>query len=121
MSDVQTAPAPAATDSTRTIAILVYILYLAAFVNGLTAIAGVVLAYVKRADARGTVYESHFSNAIETFWICFGLCVLGALTIWFGLGVLAFIGAAIFFLYRAIKGLVRVIDSKPYVRGHWST
>lgn len=116
MADTQTtaSPSAAAQDSTRTIAILVYALYLGAFFNGLTAIAGLVLAYVRRPEAKGTIYGSHFTNAIETFWISFGLCVLGVLTIWFGLGILAFIGAAIFYLYRSIKGLVRVIDNKPY-------
>ena len=56
-------------DSARTMAIIVYLLYLAALINGLTAIIGVILAYVKRDESRGTVYESHFSNAIEVFWI----------------------------------------------------
>ncbi len=101
-------------DSTRTIAILVYALYLAAFVNGLTALIGVILAYVKRAEARGTVYESHFTNAIETFWIALGLCILGAVTIWIGIGILAFIGAFAFYVYRSIKGLVRAIDARAY-------
>ncbi|SRR5579885_174323 len=111
MTDAQIAPA---TDSTRTIAILVYALYLAAFVNGITALIGVILAYVKRGEARGTIYESHFTNAIETFWITLGLCILGALTIWIGIGILAFVGAFAFYLYRAIKGLVRAIDARAY-------
>jgi len=109
-----TPAATSAPDSTRTIAILVYALYLAAFVNGITAIIGVVLAYVKRNEAHGTVYESHFTNAIETFWISLGLCVIGALTIWIGIGILAFVGAFVFYIYRSIKGIVRAIDARAY-------
>jgi uncharacterized membrane protein len=40
----------------RTFTIIVYALYLAAFCSGFTALIGVILAYVKRADARGTPY-----------------------------------------------------------------
>ena len=112
MSDAHTATATP--DSSRTIAILVYALYLAAFVNGLTAVGGVILAYVKRGEARGTIYESHFTAAIETFWISLGLCLLGVATIWLGVGVLAFLGAFVFWIYRSIKGIVRAIDAKPY-------
>jgi uncharacterized membrane protein len=53
----------------RLVSALIYGLYLFAFCNGITALIGVVIAYVKRADARGTIYESHFSNAITVFWV----------------------------------------------------
>ena len=105
---------------TRTLVIIVYGLYLAALLCfGLSGIAGVILAYIKRDDAKGTIWESHFENAIHAFWIWFGLSVLGILTIWFIIGFLILLLAYVYFAYRTIKGLVQAIESKAYVlRAH---
>ncbi len=99
----------------RTMAIIIYALMLASFVSAhMAAILGVILAYVKRPDASGTIWESHFNAAISTFWVslvvlifaiplCFvliGFPILGLLAIWY--------------LYRTIRGLVRAIDDQPY-------
>jgi len=102
-------------ESLRTFTIVVYALYLAAFCNGFTALIGVILAYVKRADARGTPYESHFTNAIEVFWV--GLVVSLAaipLLFLFGLGILVYCGLVVWYLYRTIKGLVRTIEGRAF-------
>jgi uncharacterized membrane protein len=122
MSDVSPPPvaptAPMATpiDDTRTLVIVVYGLYLAALLCvGLSGIAGVILAYVKRDDARGTIWHSHFENAIQTFWVWFGLSVIGVLTVWLVIGFFILIGAYIYFAYRTIKGLIRAVDSQAYV------
>jgi uncharacterized membrane protein len=122
MTDTQAAAMqPAATQSQdelqnlRTITIIVYALYLAALCNGVTAIIGLVLAYVKRKEASGTIYESHLTNTIEIFWV--GL-VLGLACIplffLFGLGVLIAVGLAVWLIYRVVRGLVHAIESKAY-------
>ncbi len=112
------APAPAApvADEARTLAIIVYGLYLAAVIScGLAGIAGVILAYVKRGESHGTIWESHYDNQINAFWVWFALMILGAFTFWMlGLGFVIMGIAFVWFLYRTIKGLVRAIDSKPY-------
>jgi uncharacterized membrane protein len=106
---------PSDTD-TRTLVIVVYALYLAAlFSGGMTGIAGVILAYIKRDEARGTIWESHFENAIHAFWIWFVLFVIGIPTSLVFVGIFVIIGAFIYFLYRTIKGLIAAVDSKPYV------
>lgn len=107
-------PGPDALESARTTAIIVYLLYLAALVNGFTAIIGVILAYVKRDDARGTIYEGHFSNAIEVFWV-FLVGMLVAVPLCFvliGFPLVALL--YVWVLFRTIKGLVRAIDGRPY-------
>jgi uncharacterized membrane protein len=106
---------PSAEETARTTAIVIYLLYLAALINGLTAIIGVVLAYVKRDDVRGTIYEGHFSNAIEIFWVfLIGMCV--AVPLCFVLvGIPLVILLYVWVLFRTIKGLVRAIDAKPYL------
>lgn len=119
MADISPQPpmpvAVSSGDDTRTLAIIVYGLYLGAlFCVGLSGIAGVILAYIKRDDAKGTIWESHFENAIHAFWIWLGLSVLGVLTIWLVIGLFVLIAAYIYFAYRTIKGLLRAIDAKPY-------
>ncbi len=124
----------------RSLAILGYILFLLAMFNGLTAVAGVILAYVKRDDARGTIWSSHFENQIVVFWVmllgAFAGLLLHLLLFPISLGLLfsgQFIWPAIslfslplllslaiwpilflWFLYRVIRGLVRASDNRAY-------
>jgi uncharacterized membrane protein len=133
MSDA--AQTPAAGDlSLRLFAIIAYVLFLLAFTNGITAIAGVVIASLKRDEARGTIYESHFRNMIAMFWL--GIAAMAAVLALVGLGVfglighhghppaaliailpaigLALVGFAVFYLFRIVKGLARAVDGKAY-------
>jgi uncharacterized membrane protein len=126
----------------RTIVLIVYSLFLLAMFNGFTAVAGVILAYIKRDEARGTIWESHFRNLIHVFWIALAVAVVAvallieaaggfAITMFATNGnpppiVIAWLvalipvfwlGAVLFFLwylYRTVRGLVQAIESKPY-------
>lgn len=110
------ATTPAEVDA-RSYTIIIYGLYLAAvFCGGATGIVGVIMAYIKRAEFKGTVWESHIENAIHAFWVWLLLFVAGIpLLLAFGLGFLLMGGAFIYFLYRTIRGLIAAIDGKPYV------
>ena len=140
MSDAPSASDDGHESNARILAIVVHALYLLALANGLTAIAGVVLAYIKRSDAKGTPYYGHFSAAIATFWVVLiagALLMMLALQLMFGtllfyarpladsawhpavmaivpLIGLGFLVLLIFYLYRTIKGLVRAIEGRPY-------
>ena len=132
-------PGEAQHSGLRTTAMICYVLYLVAFINGLTAIIGVIIAYIKSADAAGTVWESHFRNLIVTFWVIFAALIVGFATLpislfslaalfdsdfaWPAMSALAFPLLAwilifpvlfIWFLYRAIRGLVRAADDRAY-------
>jgi uncharacterized membrane protein len=121
--------------SSRIMALVGYALLLLACTNGITAIAGVVIAYIKRGETRGTVWESHFSNMIVVFWTAvvvtvsfFAAVAWGAVTIFatnppqaplnligFGAAVyVAMIAFAVWYLYRTIRGFVRALDGKAY-------
>jgi uncharacterized membrane protein len=131
--DVQNAT-PAFTD-TKMLAIVCYGLLLLAFTNGLTAIVGVVLAHIKRGDARGTVWESHFTNVIHVFWTGVAFWVIFLLAALFGVAGmwhdvivndfpapmfalpilgLAFLGYVVWYLYRIVRGLMFALENKPY-------
>ena len=123
----------------RTAAMICYVLYLVAFINGLTAIIGVIIAYIKKSDAAGTVWESHFRSLIVVFWVMLAVLVLGLITLpvslfsiaalydsdfaWPALSALALPMLAwmfilpvfvVWFLYRMIRGLMRAADDKAY-------
>ena len=76
----QPSPAPGSGEARhsglRTTAMICYVLYLVAFINGLTAIIGVIIAYIKRSDAVGTVWESHFRNLIVVFWVMLAVLIV---------------------------------------------
>ena len=96
-------------DTLRTIVIAGYALQAAGFITGgLGNLVAVILAYVKRDDARGTWQESHFSWRLRSvLWAI----VLYAVTFpFFLLGLLIFNPAwvliSIWFLYRIVSGMI---------------
>lgn len=99
----------------KTLSIVVYCLYFSSYLIGITGIIGIIIAHLKKGDAAGTVFESHFSNQIKIFWIGLGLSVLGGALVFVTIGWFIIIGTAIWALYRSIKGLLRAIDGKAYV------
>jgi uncharacterized membrane protein len=92
---------------------IIYGLYAASLVVGVTYIVAIILNYVKRDDVAGTMYESHFRWQIRTFW--FGLLwfVIGCLTFWFIVGFIVWIASGIWFIYRIVIGWLRLSEGKP--------
>jgi uncharacterized membrane protein len=81
---------------------------------------GVIVAYVKRGEARGTWLESHMTWLIRTFWwstvwALIGwvvLVLLAIVLIGFALGPLIWMVTAIWVLYRVIKGVLYFKDQR---------
>jgi uncharacterized membrane protein len=98
----------------KNITMVVYLLQALSFLWGLTAIVAVIVNYVKRDDARGTVFESHFDWQIRTFWWGLLWAVLGMLLIVAaGLGFLVMFVAWIWAVYRVVKGWLKLTENKP--------
>ena len=135
MSETATPQPQSEASDARLFAILCYALFIAVFTNGITGIVAVVLAYIKRADVKGTIWESHFDNVIQVFWIGIAVfVVLLALAAVVAFGVvhttrtdefapsLLFLPAiwllgvlyVVWYLYRTVKGLMRAIDRRAY-------
>jgi uncharacterized membrane protein len=83
----------------------------------LIGVVGVVVAYVKRSEARGTWLESHMTWLIRTFWWS---------TVWAAIGWVLFITilgipfalmiwavVAVWVLYRVIRGVLNFKDQRP--------
>ena len=98
----------------RTMALVVYVLYIISPFVGFTSIIGVIIAHIKRSDAdRSPIYGSHFRRQISLFWISLLLAIVGWLTTVFLIGWLILAGTFIYFEYYSIKGLLRVSERRP--------
>lgn len=88
-----------------------------AFVFGVPSIVAVILNYLKRAEARGTFLESHFSWQIRTFWYTLLWCAIGGLLFVTVVGALVaiplFIVVGLWVIYRVIRGWLALNDRKP--------
>lgn len=99
--------------SAKTLTTIIYALYAASYLIGITAIVAIIINYVKKEDVAGTFLESHFRWQIRTFW--FGLLwgVLGALTFLLVVGWIVLVADGIWIIYRIVKGWLRLNDNKP--------
>ena len=97
----------------KTITTVVYVLQALGFFVGITWIVAVVINYVKKEEVRGTWLESHFRWQIRTFW--FGLLwgVIGGLLAVVLIGFAILFAAAVWIIYRIVKGWLSLIDGKP--------
>ena len=114
--DVTPSPAPDAAklESLKQLTMIIYVLYAASLFVGITGIVAIVMNYVKRDDVRGTIYESHFTWQIRTFWWGLGWSAIGFVLLFaFGLGLLVWFVAGIWALYRVIKGFLKLNDNQP--------
>jgi uncharacterized membrane protein len=102
--------------SLKTLTMVVYALQVLSVFVGITAIVGVIINYVKREDAAGTMYESHFDWQIRTFWWGLLWTAVGFILLFaFGLGVVVWFVAGIWALYRVVKGFIKLNDNQPVV------
>ena len=104
-------PRPPAVSNTQLV-LAVYILYLVAYVTGITALIGVIIAHVKVADA-APLEKTHYQFQIRTFWIGMLYVVIG------GILTLVVVGIAVLFWYfiwslvRNVKGILALNENKP--------
>ncbi len=92
---------------------LVYVLYLVSLLVGVTALIGVVIAYLNRPQAAGTWAESHYTYQVRTFWIGLLYALLSAVLMIVGVGFLLFIAVAIWAIVRCIRGLQWASSGHP--------
>jgi uncharacterized membrane protein len=94
------------------LALIVYILYLAGWLTGITPIIGVIVAYIQ-SDTADPVARSHFQFQIRTFWILLLYVVVGLVLTVVGVGVLILLWSLVWSLVRNIKGILALNENKP--------
>lgn len=100
-------------DNLKTMVYVTYGLFIVGiFMGGFPAIAGVVLAYIKRDEALGTIYHSHFLYLIRTFWVSTLIGLLGVLLSLIFVGIFVIIAVSIWYIFRVIYGAVRCYEQK---------
>lgn len=106
--------------SLRRVVLVDYLLHIAGllFSAGLLSVVALIINYAKRADARGTLYASHIDWMISTFWWTLFWVVVSFVpslllsVVSFGLLSFLFVIPGVWFLYRMLKGLLRLNDGR---------
>lgn len=106
-------------DNSRTVAMVVYGLYIGSLVVGITLLVGVIVAYVKRGDMRGTMYYDHMQYLIKTFWYSLLGFIIGGLTLALAVGGIILIAVSVWFIYRVVAGFIKLYDGKPVSPDGW--
>ncbi len=101
----------------RNLVITVYALQAISTLVGFTIFIALIINYVKREDVEGTIAASHFRWQIRTFWFGLLWLTIGYITTLFLLGYLVFFAASLWFVYRIIKGWLRIYENRPMYTG----
>ena len=114
--DVEVLSPRGSRDGFNTVGHVVYAIYAVSLFTALPMLIGLVIAYLARGDARGTVAWDHFTWAIRTFWtaLLFGL-LFGALT-WVLIGWPLLAALWLWTVYRIVRGWLAVTNRSPLYR-----
>ena len=92
---------------------VIYGLYAASLVVGITALVAIVLNYIKKEDVAGTFLESHFRWQIRTFWFSLLWGFIGLILSLVLIGIPILIADLVWYIYRIAKGWLRLHEGKP--------
>jgi uncharacterized membrane protein len=104
-------PPPPAMSSTQ-LALIVYILYFAAYITGITSLIGVIIAHVKVGEA-DPLAKTHYQFQIRTFWIGVLYLVIGTILSFIIIGIAVFFWWFIWSLVRNVKGVLALNENRP--------
>ncbi len=115
----ETRPTPSAEDrpddprsSEHGLVNIVYILYLAGLIFGVTGLIGVVIAYVNRRDEPEWL-RSHYDFQIRTFWIGLLYLVISSLLTLILIGWLLILLWVIWLIIRCARGMKHLARGEP--------
>jgi uncharacterized membrane protein len=92
---------------------IISLLYLSSAVLGVTAIVGIVLAYVWKGEAHADWESSHYDYLIRTFWIGLIGAVASVLLMIVLVGFLLLLATAVLVLVRCVLSLVNAQKRQP--------
>ncbi|HEY9092998.1 DUF4870 family protein [Parasphingorhabdus sp.] len=110
---VDQSPQPASGGFDMNKATIISLLYIAAFVVGITGLVGVVLAFVWQDEVAGTWEESHLQFHIRTFVIGLIGSVIGIILSIVLIGIPILIAVAVWILVRSILALLKAQKQEP--------
>ena len=120
-------------DPHRLLTMILYVLYIVAiFSAGILAVIALIINYLKRSDVQGSIFASHFTWQIRSFWWYLFWNIVAFVPFFFIFFIdedptrfaqvifgasafcLAVIGLSwLWIVYRAIRGIMRLNDNEP--------
>ena len=97
----------------KKLTMIIYALYAASFLVGVTSIFAIIINYIKKDEMAGTVLESHFRWQMRTFWFGLLWAVLGVILAFVIVGFVVLLVNAIWIIYRIAKGWLNLNENKP--------
>ena len=91
---------------------IIYVLYLAGFIVGVTPLIGVVMAYLAKGEGPEWI-DTHYRYQIRTFWIGFLYTFVSALLTVVLIGILGLLATAVWLIVRCIKGFQALDRGEP--------
>jgi len=91
---------------------VIYILYLAGLVFGITVVVGLIIAYVNRNDAPEWL-RTHYRYQIRTFWLGLFYTIVGILLVALVIGWAILLIWWICFVIRCAKGMKHLARQEP--------
>ena len=102
--------------SDNALAIAIYVLYGVGYFTAVSALIGVIIAYVKAGeDNIDPVLQSHYRFQIRTFWIGLLYLSIGIPLCLVLIGIPILVWWFVWSLIRIVKGFLLVIENKPVV------
>ena len=106
------------TDADKQVTTIIYALYAASILVGVTCLVAIVMNYVKKDDVAGTFLESHFRWQIRTFWfallwacVVFAVgAVLAIVLVGFAIWIVGFFALGLWAIYRIARGWLALRD-----------
>lgn len=112
--------------SNRTLTVYVYGLQLLGLLLVFPPVLGFAINCFRRDRVKGTIYASHFSWQVRTFWWMLGWGLLGGGLIFAAehlsrplagvAGATVLLAAIVWFTYRLLRGYIRLIHGQPMPR-----
>ncbi len=98
--------------SGKQMAMIIYGLYGASLVLGITYFIGVILAYIKKDDYPSEMLKSHFRWQIRTFWFSMLWSLIGIILLFVVVGWFVLIANLLWIIYRIVRGAISLNDNK---------
>src|SRR5690606_27968594 len=96
----------------KRLATICYALYALSCIIGVSAIAAIIINYLKRDDVADTWVASHFDWQIKTFWYGLAGAIVSWLLMFVLIGFPLMIAVVVWVIYRIVKGWLALADDK---------
>ncbi len=80
---------------------------------------GVIMAYAKRNELRGTIYFDHIQFLLKTFWITLIFIIIGYFTLIFLIGFLILPLTGGWYIFRVVVGFLRLRENRTITPDGW--